>query len=163
MQRASHRSRRRVELIARLGTAARHHQRAIDAFDHALTEALGLNRTDGRCVDVLQEEGPMTAGDLARACGLTTGAATAAIDRLEHAGMVRRGPDPDDRRKVIVVLTPEAEVRIARVFLPLVDDATHDVARFTDAQLETVIEYLERDRALHTRHIDGIPERLGSE
>jgi len=165
MQRTSHQAKRpsprRDDLVARLGAAARHHQRAVDAFDHALVEALGLKRTDGRCVDVVQEHGPMTAGEMARACGLTTGAVTAVIDRLERAGMVQRGPDPTDRRKVIVTITPEAEAQIGRVFAPLVQDSIGEVARLTEAQLETVIRYLERDQALYERHAEQILERLG--
>jgi DNA-binding MarR family transcriptional regulator len=140
------------QLVERLGQAARRHQRAIDAFDQAVVDAFGINRTDGRCVDVLQERGPMTAGELARACNLTSGAVTAVIDRLERAGLVRRGHDPSDRRKVMVDITPEAEARAAALFAPLLDDVGRALAGYSDEQLEAVIDFLELDRALHERH-----------
>jgi DNA-binding MarR family transcriptional regulator len=143
-------------LLHQLGVAARHHQRSLDSFDQALVDAFAINRTDGRCVDVVHERGPLTAGELARACGLTTGAATAVIDRLERAGLVRRRADPADRRKVIVEVTREAEARLAEIFVPLASEGADDLAHFSDEQLATVIEYLEVDRALHDRHGEAL-------
>ena len=81
---------------------------ATDRFDHAVADALGVNRTDMRCMDMLEREGPLPAGRLAEAAGLTSGAMTTALDRLERAGFVRRVRDREDRRRVLVELTPEA-------------------------------------------------------
>ena len=80
-------------------------------FQHVVAKNIGLNVTDAECIDFLMEMGPSTAGDLARATGLTTGAITNVIDRLEKAGFVRRGPDPDDRRKVIVTFIPDKHAK----------------------------------------------------
>src|SRR5882757_4375726 len=74
---------------------------------HLIAQRIGLNVTDAECIDFLQEMGPSTAGALAKATGLTTGAITNVIDRLEKAGFVKRGPDPKDRRKVIVSFIPD--------------------------------------------------------
>ncbi|HVM77237.1 MAG TPA: MarR family transcriptional regulator, partial [Candidatus Paceibacterota bacterium] len=63
----------------------------------------GVHPTDLMAASYLSDEGPMTAGELAKAIGLTTGAMTAAIDRLERAGFATRETDPRDRRKVIIV------------------------------------------------------------
>src|SRR3970040_1730273 len=93
---------KRAELIAGVGQAMREYQRANDAFDEALTVRMGLNRTDGRCIALLQERRRMTAGELAEAVGLTTGAVTAVVDRLEKAGWARRVRDDADRRRVLV-------------------------------------------------------------
>jgi len=76
--------------------------------DQAVAEAIGLNRTDMRCLDVIQREGPVPAGRLADETGLTTGAITTVLDRLERAGFARRTRDPADRRRVLVELAPEA-------------------------------------------------------
>jgi DNA-binding transcriptional ArsR family regulator len=71
-------------------------------FHSAVAERAGLSATEHKAMDILSRAGPLTAGQLAEHTGLTTGAVTGLIDRLEGAGFVRRARDPDDRRKVIV-------------------------------------------------------------
>jgi DNA-binding MarR family transcriptional regulator len=85
--------------------AIRDSQSAADMMEEAYDNLLGINRTDGRCLDILQRLGPLTAGQLAREAGLTTGAVTPLLDRLEAAGYVRRRRDQADRRKVFVEIT----------------------------------------------------------
>ena len=75
---------------------------------------MGVNRTDGRCLDLLEHRGQMSAGELARASGLSTGAITAVIDRLEHAGYAQRVADPADRRRVLIEPTAKAFDRDAQ-------------------------------------------------
>jgi len=76
---------------------------------HATAEAAGLNATDFFCLNLLSLSGPLTAGQLAQQTGLTTGATTRMIDRMERGGFVRRGRDAADRRQVIVDVSPAAE------------------------------------------------------
>jgi DNA-binding MarR family transcriptional regulator len=83
--------------------AQRMAQVASDQMDEAFATLLGVNRTDMRCLDIVHRLGRVTAGDLAREAGLTSGAVTALLDRMERAGYLRREPDPADRRKVQVV------------------------------------------------------------
>ena len=71
-------------------------------LNHAVAERLGLDPTAWECLTLLFEQGPVTAGRLAELTGLTTGAVTGLVDRLEGAGYVRRERDPKDRRRVIV-------------------------------------------------------------
>src|SRR5208283_5850241 len=85
---------------------------ASDAFDETLGNVLGLNATDVRCVDLLDQYGTMTAGALASVAGLSTGAVTFLLDRLERAGFVRRVRDLEDRRRVMVELVPLARDQI---------------------------------------------------
>jgi DNA-binding MarR family transcriptional regulator len=75
---------------------------AVVLFHQAVAERIGLNATDFKCLDVLAQQGSLTAGQLAEVLGLTGGAITAMIDRLETAGFVQRERDPGDRRRVIV-------------------------------------------------------------
>lgn len=75
----------------------------------ATAEAAGLNATDYYALNLLDLSGPLTSGELAVRTGLTTGATTRLIDRLEKAGYVRRAPDPADRRKVMVESVAEPE------------------------------------------------------
>ncbi|MGW7681934.1 MarR family winged helix-turn-helix transcriptional regulator [Kribbella sp. NPDC054772] len=70
----------------------------------ASAEAAGLNATDYFVLNLLDLTGPLTSGELARWTGLSTGATTRMIDRLEQRGHVERGYDPNDRRKVVVEL-----------------------------------------------------------
>src|SRR5689334_19744767 len=98
-------SRDRREILQQLLDEIRAGQRATDAVDEAVTVAIGVNRTDGKCIDILHQHGRMSAGELAGHSGLTTGAVTAVIDRLEGMGYVRREADPADRRRVLVELT----------------------------------------------------------
>src|SRR6266540_2243925 len=101
-------SSRKRQIFEELIDEVRRSQNATDRFDHAVADAIGLNRTDMRCLDVIDREGPVTAGRLAEETGLTTGAITTVLDRLERAGHARRVRDPGDRRRVLVELTPEA-------------------------------------------------------
>ena len=78
---------RREAIIEAGGQAFRAYQLSNDNFDQAIADHLGMNRTDMRCIDLIDQAGGMTAGELARAAGLTTGAVTAVVDRLERAGM----------------------------------------------------------------------------
>ena len=96
----------RNELIAELRREIRAAQSAVAAVDDAVAERLGVNATDHRCLDLLDQRGPLTAGALAEALGLSRSAVTTVLDRLEQRRYVRRGPNPDDRRQVVVALTP---------------------------------------------------------
>jgi len=76
--------------LLELDRATRAFQRAVDEMDTAAVDYLGINRSDGNCLDVLQERGPLSAGELAVATGLSPGAITTLVDRLEKDGYVRR-------------------------------------------------------------------------
>ena len=95
-------------IFSELISEVRRSQAATQRFDRAVAEAVGLNLTDMGCIDVLSQHGPMTAGQLALQTGLSSGAMTTAIDRLESAGYARRVRDQRDRRRVLVELTEAA-------------------------------------------------------
>src|SRR5258708_37752994 len=103
----------RAGLIAALTAEVRQQQIAYDRFHDAVAAYLGVNRTDLRCLDILDLAGRKTAGELATEMGMSTGAVTALIDRLEKAGYVNRGRDPGDRRPGLV--RPAAPARQARL------------------------------------------------
>lgn len=94
----------REQIISGLIASIHKETRATMLFVHAISEITGIHSTDIRCLDFLSEVHFATAGDLAKITGLTTGAITAVIDRLENAGFVRREADSNDRRKIIVRL-----------------------------------------------------------
>src|SRR5437763_8916157 len=90
-----------------VGRLVRRHSTAVVLFHHAVAECLGLGPTDHKCLDLLLDRGAMSGSDLAAITGLTTGAITGVVARLEQAGYVRREPDPDDGRKQILHLALE--------------------------------------------------------
>lgn len=94
----------RKQIISSLIASIHKETRAKTLFVHTVSEITGIHSTDIRCLDFLSEVRFATAGDLANITGLTTGAITAVIDRLENAGFVKREADNNDRRKIIIRL-----------------------------------------------------------
>jgi DNA-binding MarR family transcriptional regulator len=139
-------SSRKRELFTELIDEVRTSQLATDRFDQAVADALGLNRTDMRCTDVLDREGAVTAGRLAEATGLTTGAITTVIDRLERSGFARRRPDPADRRRVLVELTPEARDHGRRFYDGHVELSERLYRRYTEDELELLLGFVRAGR-----------------
>lgn len=132
-------------LIRDLLAAVRAARAAVDQLDETSCRALGINRTDGRCLDIIDQEGRVPAGRLAHRSGLTPAATTAAIDRLERKGYVRRAPDPDDRRRVLVELAPLARRRSAHIWGPLAAEAD-ELSGYTATELELLIDFHRRSR-----------------
>jgi DNA-binding MarR family transcriptional regulator len=144
------------ELIGQVIHLARAHQAANDAFDEVAYQKLGINRTDGRCLDIVENQGPMTAGRLAELSGLTTAAVTAVLDRLEKAGYARRVRDESDRRQVIVELTPLMAERGQQIWGPLGKDAFADIGRMSVEELKLVMEFFRRGREVNERHVERV-------
>jgi DNA-binding MarR family transcriptional regulator len=108
-------------------------------------ERIGINVTDLNCLNIVALTGPMTAGDLAKATGLTTASITGVLDRLEEGGFVQRERDPKDRRRVIVNLKAGPGLReIAPTFGPLVKAWRATAASYTDEELQLLLEFQRR-------------------
>src|SRR6201991_4787681 len=128
-------SRHKKDLIAELISEFRVAGNQDSAFDNLAAERLGLNRTDLHCINIIENSGGLTAGELAAEAGLTTGAVTGVIDRLERAGYARRVADPADRRRVKLEVTPEFYARAAEIWAPMASDWRAALDRFTRADL----------------------------
>jgi DNA-binding MarR family transcriptional regulator len=112
-------------------------------------------------MDILDQHGSMSAGDLAEASRLTTGAITAVIDRLERAGYARRVPDASDRRRVLVEITPKAyEAAMELMIEPLRELYEPLAARYSDDDLRLLIDFTRQGRELQDRHAEWLRERL---
>ena len=112
----------------------------------ACADRLGLHSTDWGCVLLLNEAfpDPLTAGQLAELTGLTTGAVTGVLDRLEGAGFVSRARDPGDRRRVVVRLVPESMARIGPMFDGLIADMRALHRDYSDDELGVFADLLTR-------------------
>jgi DNA-binding MarR family transcriptional regulator len=130
-----------------------------DAFDNIAAERLGLSRTDLHCINAIENAGGLTAGQLAVESGLTTGAVTGVIDRLERAGFARRVADPHDRRRVIVEVTPEFYARAGTIWGPVrADWEATMAANFTVAELSRIVEFLRLTTEIGSRHADRLSD-----
>jgi DNA-binding MarR family transcriptional regulator len=110
----------------------------------AAAEALNLHPTDLYAANVVEMAGTLTAGELAARTGLTTGAATRMIDRLEQASLARRRPDPADRRKVVVEKNADREKEFSKVFGPVEVRLAEILSAYSPEQLATLADYFTR-------------------
>jgi DNA-binding MarR family transcriptional regulator len=144
------------ELIEQITLASRAQHNEVDVFDDAACERLGINRTDLRCMDILGQRGPLTAGELAEAAKLTTGAVTAVVDRLERIGYVRRLSDPADRRCVVVEATGRAFRRSGSIWGPLGADFTSLLGTYTTEELGLILDFLRRGSEMQREHLTRV-------
>jgi DNA-binding MarR family transcriptional regulator len=111
-------------------------------FHQAVADELGLYITDHKCMDIIHRFGAMPAGRLGEMTGLTTGAITGMIDRLEKAGYVRRANDPKDRRKTIVepLRNKKLERKIEMIFTPLHERMHKFLSSYSDGELTFLLD-----------------------
>jgi DNA-binding transcriptional ArsR family regulator len=122
--------------------AMRRNGSIMQLLGQASAERIGINATDLNCLNIVALTGPMTAGELARATGLTTASITGVLDRLEEGGFVRRERDPKDRRRVIVTLNPGPGLReIGPTFGPLVRAWREAAAGYSDEDLRLLLDF----------------------
>ena len=152
-QAARSRPANRSALVADLNRAVRDTSGVGVLFSQAVGERLGINSTDLECIDLIARGDRVTAGALAAATGLTSGAVTGVIDRLERAGFARRKRDPDDRRVVLIRLVPEAGARAEALYRSLGNAADKLAGRYSEAELALLIDYLDRSREIAVREI----------
>lgn len=146
-------------VIERFATLGRQLSQATVFYHEQIAEHVGLSATDHKCLDLaVQAERPLTAGQIAELSGLSTGAVTGVIDRLERAGFVRRVRDPHDRRKVLVEVSKGSLTRYGNAYDGLVAALRRSLVGYSDGEL-TAIERFVRDMILALR---GEAEKLAS-
>jgi DNA-binding MarR family transcriptional regulator len=113
-------------------------------FHQNVADVLGLHITDHKCLDLIRQYGAMPAGRLAELTGLTTGAVTGIIDRLEKAGFVRRTNDPKDRRRTIIepVRNKKWERKIEAIFIPFHERMRKLLSSYSDSELAFLLDVL---------------------
>jgi DNA-binding MarR family transcriptional regulator len=130
-----------------------------NAFDNLAADRLGINESDLHCLNIIENSGGLTAGALAAQAGLTNGAITGVLDRLEKAGFARRGSDPADRRKVKVEVTEAFYKHAERIWGPMAaawQSALEE--RFTAEELKRIADFLRTTIEIGRRQLDRLGE-----
>lgn len=138
------RAKARAALMQELEHAMRRASGIGAIFSQAVADYAGISSSDLECLDFLNLEGRATAGRLAEVTGLTTGAITGVIDRLERAGYVRRERDDEDRRKVFIAIVPENLARIGRLYESMQQAMLKNWASYTDDELRLLLRFATR-------------------
>jgi DNA-binding MarR family transcriptional regulator len=132
----------RAALMQELEHAVRKSSALGVIFGQTVANRVGISSSDLECLDFLNIDGRVTAGRLAELTGLTTGAITGVVDRMEKAGLVRRERDESDRRKVFIAIVPEALGKIGRFYEPLQKAVTKNWEGYTDAELKLLLRFM---------------------
>ncbi|HEV8561147.1 MAG TPA: MarR family transcriptional regulator [Actinophytocola sp.] len=131
-----------ADVLTRFGQLGRELSTITVLFHSRVAEQMGLSGTDHKCLElVIQAEQSLTAGRIAQLSGLSTGAVTGVIDRLERHGFVRRVRDPHDRRKVLVEIADFDEARYAHLFDDVIELTERVLARFTPEEWDVIERY----------------------
>jgi DNA-binding MarR family transcriptional regulator len=134
----------------------------MNLMGQAAADRVGINATDLNCLNILSFSGAMTAGELARATGLTTASITGVVDRLEAAGFVRRERDPADRRRVVVTIVLEKALReVASIFAPMVADWQQLAECYSDEELRLIVEFYDQMQQIIRKHLARLREPSG--
>ena len=146
-------SKSRTDLLKQLEETLRKVGAQSVLLSDTVARLVGVNSTDLECLDLLEMAGPTTTGRLAEHAGLTTGAMTAVIDRLEAAGYARRVRDVEDRRLVHVEALPRTFKHVAGLYRRLADSTARLHEEYDDRQLTLIVDYLTRALALAADHV----------
>src|SRR5712671_5069786 len=141
MELALSRPKARAGLMQELEQAVRRSSGLGAIFSQTVATRAGISSSDLECLDFLDLEGRVTAGRLAEVTGLTTGAITGVVDRLEKAGLVRRERDPEDRRKVFIATVPENIAKVGRFYEHMQRGMQKLWGSYSDAELRLLLEF----------------------
>src|SRR5437660_1688911 len=117
-------------------------------FRHVIGEMLGVNATDMECLGVIFFKGVATPSQLAQYTGLSSGATTAMLDRIEKSGLIARRPNPQDRRSTHIVLVKETAEKVAPWFASLRSAQEQLVSGYSEAELELLSDFFHKSVTL---------------
>lgn len=134
----------RVERLLNLEVAVRKTTGQSTLLSEAISHRFGMTSSDLECLDLVCANGELTAGQLAEASGLSTGAITGVIDRLERSGYVRRERDPVDRRRVVVRMEPLADEHLGPCYEEMQQGFFDLCKGYSDTELDLLQDFFRR-------------------
>ena len=134
----------KTELKKRALSAVREYGVNLTQFRNAMSESAGLNVTDMECLRLLFQKGIATPSELARHTGLTSGAATAMLDRLEKAGLIERRPNPNDRRGTLIAPQKTSAEKMVSLFESARKAQDQLISSYSESDLEIIADVFER-------------------
>jgi DNA-binding MarR family transcriptional regulator len=134
----------KTDLKKRALMAVRDYGVNLTLFRNAMSEWAGLNATDMECLRLLSQKGTATPTELARHTGLTSGATTAMLDRLEKAGLIERRPNPNDRRGSLIAPAPSSSAKMASWFESARTAQDELMSSYSESDLEIIADIFER-------------------
>jgi len=146
------------QAIARLTTILRRMGAASALHSQAVAKRAGLASIDLECLDMILLAGPVTAGQIMEHTKLTSGAVTGLIDRLARKGYVERAADPQDRRKVIVRIVPEAIRPLQELFAPMAERSAALMQQYSAEELELIAGFVEKGTAIALERASELDE-----
>ncbi len=149
---------RNAERIKRVVAGAREFTFGTVLFHHAVGEILGVNVTDMECLALIVYRGIASPSELARYTGLSSGATTAMLDRLERSRLIERRPNPQDRRGVHIGLTEGATERLSGLFGSLRGAAERLLSNYSAEQLDLLIDFFEKIAVVWTEEREAIQQ-----
>jgi MarR family transcriptional regulator, organic hydroperoxide resistance regulator len=134
----------KTDLEKRALIAVRDYGVNLTQFRNAMSEWAGLNVTDMECLRLLFQKGIATPSELARHTGLTSGATTAMLDRLEKAGLIERRPNPNDRRGTLIAPEKSSAEKMASWFASARKAQDELISSYSESELEIIADVFER-------------------
>jgi len=145
----------RPDLLAEVTAEAPRHGASAVRLSIAIANELGMPLADVQCMGLLAD-GPAAPSDLAARLGLTTGAITKVLDRLERAGYLSRSADPSDRRRIVITADPEGLATLAAHYAPMGEKMSRHLAQYTDDELATILAFMRAGREAADEEISRI-------
>ena len=134
----------KTDLKKRALMAVRDYGVNLTLFRNAMSEWAGLNVTDMECLRLLFQKGIATPSELSRFTGLTSGATTAMLDRLEKAGLIERRPNPNDRRGALIAPEKSSAEKMAAWFASARNAQDELMSTYSESELEIIADVFER-------------------
>jgi MarR family transcriptional regulator, organic hydroperoxide resistance regulator len=138
----------RLALHAAFVTQIRHFIAGTILFNQSVADRVGLSLTDMQCINLLELLGPSTPGKLAASTGLTTGGVTVMLDRLEKAGLVKRQPNPKDRRSILVKVNAKKLQKVNSFYSGINQRLETFLSGRSEAEIQSVITFLSSMNAI---------------
>jgi DNA-binding MarR family transcriptional regulator len=134
----------KTELVDKVILGARQYGISNVLFRNLVGERLGVNVTDMECLGLLFHKGIATPSELARHTGLSSGATTAMLDRLEKSGLIERQPNPQDRRGTLIIPAKSGTEGVGPWFSSVRQAQNELVSSYSAEELQVISDFFER-------------------